>query len=302
MQFLASFWKFSRPHTIIATTISIISVSFCAVNSFSEFLETRVLYAVLLAVFSSLCINVYIVGLNQLYDVPIDVINKPSLPLASGEFSMRTGWLIVTTCLSLGLILGYLFGTTPLWWTLTLTMFLGTIYSVPPFRLKRFPILAAFCILAVRGVFVQIGFYFHMKTVIAHFQPIKYQLTWPLMFACMFVVIFSIIIAFFKDIPDVEGDAKYSIRSFSVRVGVPRVFAWCLRLLLLDYAIGVAVGVMSPVWWSQIVTIGLHLTLATIAYRRSQQVSFKSQASLTAFYMFLWKLFYLQYFIFPLVR
>lgn len=31
--------------------------------------------------------NVSIVGLNQLYDVEIDKINKPYLPLASGEMT-----------------------------------------------------------------------------------------------------------------------------------------------------------------------------------------------------------------------
>jgi len=300
--FASSLWKFSRPHTIIATTISILSVTFCAVDSFAEFVELRVLFAVALALISSLCINVYIVGLNQLFDIPIDVINKPTLPLASGEFTPRTGWTIVCVCASIGLTLGYFFGTTPLWWTLTLTMFLGTIYSVPPFRLKRFPLLAAFCILAVRGVFVQIGFYFHIKTVLANFKPIQYQVTGSVLFACAFVVIFSIIIALFKDIPDVEGDAKHSIRSFSVRVGVPRVFHWCLNLLLVDYAIGVLVGLASGIWWSRFLTVCVHLVLCWVAHRRASQVVFSKQVSLTAYYMFLWKLFYLEYLIFPFIR
>ena len=42
--------------------------------------------------------NVCIVGINQLYDVEIDRVNKPYLPLASGELSMRGGMLI--TCLT----------------------------------------------------------------------------------------------------------------------------------------------------------------------------------------------------------
>ena len=37
------------------------------------------------------------------------------------------------------------------------TGLLGTAYSLPPFRLKRFPILAAFCILVVRGSLVNLG-------------------------------------------------------------------------------------------------------------------------------------------------
>ncbi len=41
------------------------------------------------ALVSALLMNVCIVGLNQLYDVEIDRVNKPYLPLASGEMTMR---------------------------------------------------------------------------------------------------------------------------------------------------------------------------------------------------------------------
>lgn len=39
------------------------------------------------ALVPALLMNVSIVGLNQLYDVEIDKINKPYLPLASGEMT-----------------------------------------------------------------------------------------------------------------------------------------------------------------------------------------------------------------------
>ena len=43
----------------------------------------------------ALLMNICIVGLNQIFDVPIDRINKPYLPLASGEFTMRMGQSVV---------------------------------------------------------------------------------------------------------------------------------------------------------------------------------------------------------------
>ena len=33
-------------------------------------------------------------GINQIYDVDIDRINKPFLPLASGELSVRAAWVL----------------------------------------------------------------------------------------------------------------------------------------------------------------------------------------------------------------
>lgn len=46
-----------------------------------------------------------------------------------------------------GALLSVLFGSVAL----------GTSYSLPPLRLKRFPFLAAFCIIAVRGALVRLS-------------------------------------------------------------------------------------------------------------------------------------------------
>ena len=48
------------------------------------------------ALIPALLMNICIVGLNQIFDVPIDRVNKPYLPLASGEFSARTGTSLVS--------------------------------------------------------------------------------------------------------------------------------------------------------------------------------------------------------------
>ena len=53
--------------------------------------------SLLQALIPALLMNICIVGLNQIFDVPIDRINKPYLPLASGEFSMRTGTSLVSS-------------------------------------------------------------------------------------------------------------------------------------------------------------------------------------------------------------
>ncbi len=50
-------------------------------------------------------------------------------------------------------------------------------------------------------------------------------MTFPLLFASGFMSIFSVVIAFFKDIPDVKGDRRSSIQTLSVRLGVSWVAA-----------------------------------------------------------------------------
>jgi homogentisate solanesyltransferase len=45
-----------------------------------------------------LCGNAYIVGLNQIYDVEIDRINKPNLPIAANLLTTANAWKIVVIC------------------------------------------------------------------------------------------------------------------------------------------------------------------------------------------------------------
>lgn len=47
------------------------------------------------------------------------------------------------------------FASASLLWVLVGSVILGTSYSLPPLRLKRFPFLAAFCIITVRGALVR---------------------------------------------------------------------------------------------------------------------------------------------------
>ena len=85
----------------------------------------------------------------------------------------------------------------------------GALYSLPPFRLKRFPVAASLCITGVRSLVVNLGVYWHFAGDIA--PPV-----WAL---CLFVLPFSFAIAVLKDVPDIEGDRRYSIRTFTVRLG-----------------------------------------------------------------------------------
>lgn len=82
-------YRFSRPHTMLGTFVSIVSVSIMAMQSLTW--TSAAVVGLLQALVPALLMNVAIVGINQLYDVDIDKVNKPYLPLASGELSMQQG-------------------------------------------------------------------------------------------------------------------------------------------------------------------------------------------------------------------
>ena len=65
-----------------------------------------------------------------------------------------------------------------------------------------------------RAVLVQLGFYFHMKQSLGYSRLV---LTRPLLFTMGFMLFFSIVIALFKDIPDVRGDRQVSLYHLHAR-------------------------------------------------------------------------------------
>merc|ERR1712060_987127 len=110
------------------------------------------------------------------------------------------------------------------------------------------------------------------------------------------MVLFSVAIALFKDLPDIVGDKKAGIRTLSVVLGQKAVFRVCVGLLAAAYAAATAVGATCcTLWWSKAVTVGSHLGLGIFLFSRSRKVDIDSADSLYSFYMFIWKLFYAEY-------
>ncbi|KNA23057.1 hypothetical protein SOVF_027980 [Spinacia oleracea] len=298
--FLDAFYRFSRPHTVIGTTLSIVSVSLLAVQKLSD-LSPVFFTGMLEAIIAALFMNIYIVGLNQISDIEIDKVNKPYLPLASGEYSTATGIFIVTSFAILSFWLWSVVGSWPLFWALSVSFVLGTAYSInlPMLRWKRSAVVAAMCILVVRAIIVQIAFFLHMQTHVFG-RPAAFSR--PVIFATAFMSFFSVVIALFKDIPDMEGDRIFGIRSFTVRLGQKRVFWICIALLQMAYAVAIIVGASSSFFWSKLITVVGHGILATMLWRNAKSTDLSSKVEITSFYMFIWKLFYAEYLLIPLVR
>ncbi|KAH0654358.1 hypothetical protein KY289_032036 [Solanum tuberosum] len=230
-------------------------------SDFSPLFFTGVLEAIVAALF----MNIYIVGLNQLSDIEIDKVNKPYLPLASGEYSVQTGVIVVSSFAILSFWLGWIVGSLPLFWALFISFVLGTAYSInlPLLRWKRFAVVAAMCIFAVRAVIVQIAFYLHIQTYVYRRPAV---LSRPLIFATAFMSFFSVVIALFKDIPDIVGDKIFGIQSFTVRLGQERVFWICIGLLEMAYLVAIVVGAASSNTWSKYFTV-IHLELLQSFHR-----------------------------------
>lgn len=305
-------WRFSRPHTLIGSALAIPALHVLAAPSLSQALPT--LPTAFYAMLPALLMNIYITGLNQVTDVDIDRVNKPYLPIVAGLLTQRQASWIVGTCLLLSLLLGHVgpYATPGLAFALWGSALLGTAYSLPPLRLKRFPSLAAFCIVAVRGTVINAGFF-------AHAQAAAYQgassviqaLTNPkCCISSAYFCIFGMVIALMKDVPDVSGDAQSQIRTFSVRLGQAQIFHAARRLLMTLFWF-VSVGFGAGAFQARSVpptalmrsTVSLAAVIAGRSVRRqSQSVNPNDSAQVYHYYMHLWKLFYLSYLALPLAR
>ena len=310
--FAKTVFVFSRPHTLVGSGVSVLALFLSATPM--ELWKTPLFWSSLnSALVPSLLMNLYITGLNQLTDVEIDKINKPYLPVASGDLSRSHGVIIVVLSL-LGSLLLSLKAVWPLQFVLWGSCFLGTIYSLPPFRLKRFPALAAFCILVVRGSLINLGFYLQAKQQLV--QGAGAVVAQGLLHSCAaypqavalsaFFAVFGVVIAIMKDVPDIKGDKVFGIKSLSVRLGAKTMFGagWKLLVALLG---GTATGIFSsltrttgaPLMFRTSLGVALG-AMALDVRRRALVVDPEIPTDVFKYYMHLWNVFYASYVLLPI--
>jgi homogentisate phytyltransferase / homogentisate geranylgeranyltransferase len=287
---LGVLWRFSRPHTLLGTFISATGLYLIAIHELpGSGLDD--LFWVLVA---GAGVNLAIVGVNQITDVEIDRVNKPHLPLAAGDLSREGAWRIVAVAAVVPLVLAVTQGVLePA--AVAAALAVGAAYSLPPVRLKRFPVVAALCISGVRAVAINLGMYGHFSLAFGGQLVIPDSL-WAL---TLFVLPFSFAIAVLKDVPDREGDRQFRIATFTVRLGPRRAFRLGLGALVAAYA---GMAVLGPLLVDDAdglvlaVGHGLALALLLIWARRADP---SDPAAFTGFYLRVWALFFFEYALVP---
>ncbi len=115
-----------------------------------------------------------------------------------------------------------------------------------------------------------------------------------------------------KDVPDAVGDAKFNIRSFTVRIGQNAVFTAMRRLLTVLF-VGVGAGFSRSAFTafgSSSKTLGFCRCIVAISAfwagasvrHEAQTVNAEDSGEVYDYYMHLWKLFYASYLVLPFAR
>jgi homogentisate phytyltransferase / homogentisate geranylgeranyltransferase len=291
MKPLITLWKFSRPHTIIGSVISIFTLFYIICENH----ETLSLPYLFMALSVGVTCNVFIVGINQIADVNIDKINKPYLPIPSGILSVKQAKTIVFTALFLSLGLALL--TSPyLFAIIALAATIGWAYSMPPFYLKQHHITAALSITIVRGVLLNAGGFLVFNYLINN----SLEMPENVKILTLFIIVFSVVISWFKDLPDIQGDAKYKIKTFAI-LYTPK-FALITGNLLVGFAYLFTIYLKgteyllseTPFFETQVLLFG-HIILFGLFMINAFSIRLSEHQSIKKFYTRFWWFFFAEY-------
>lgn len=188
--------KIIRPVNIIIVLISVvISTVICAAGYYPVSL---IIYASLSAGFAAAAGNI----INDIFDIKIDILNRPSRPLPSKVITKGQALIIYFLSVILSLYLGYLINTAAFITALCADIILF-VYS---FKLKTIPLVGNTAVALLTGLaFIYGGIAVHNigRAVI------------PAIFAFLINAIREIV----KDMEDVKGDLANNISTFPILKG-----------------------------------------------------------------------------------
>jgi homogentisate phytyltransferase / homogentisate geranylgeranyltransferase len=279
-------WRFGRPHTLIGTSLSIVGLYTIAASLDRASDAVDLLWTLL----AGLCVNVFITGINQIEDVEIDRLNKPWLPIAAGDLSIEAARRIVAVAAIAPVVMAVTQGVAELV-AVSVALAVGYAYSCPPLRLKRYAALAAGSITFVRSLVVNLGVWLHVAGT-----PISAGV-WALIAV---TVPFSFAIAVLKDVPDIDGDRRFGIATFSVRLGPRPVLALGVGALTLG---GLGMAVAGPLLLDgadATVLVAGHLLGVAALWRWALRVDPADPVAFAGFYQRVWQLFFCEYLLVPL--
>ncbi|KAH9760473.1 homogentisate phytyltransferase 1 [Citrus sinensis] len=265
-------YRLTRPYTWASIIVGVLSVSMLAVQSPTDLTATYFI-EVLKSMVPAIMMNNFVNAINQLSDVEIDK----------------------------GVAMGMMLRSPPLVICFIIWWIVGAAYSLdlPLLRWKGSPLMAAVTIIILNGLLLQFPYFVHFQKYVLG-RPVVFPK--QLLFAAAIMPIFNAAIAFSKDLPDVEGDKEFGLRTLPIILGRERVFSIAVNMLLTAYGAGVVAGATSPFLPCKIVAIIGHSALAALLWRKAQTVDLTDPPSMQSFYMFIFKLYYAEFFLMHFVR
>ena len=243
----AALWlELARPFTLVAPALGFASGAVTAAGAFPpEPWSTDLLIHPLLGLTMAAVLNAASNALNQIYDLDIDRVNKPTRPLPSGRLTVSRAWGFTVVTYLIAWALAWAVapgGRHECFWIVVAATLITILYSVPPFRTKRLGIWANVTIAIPRGVLLKVAGWSAVKTVVA-IEP------W---FIGGIFGLFLLGASTTKDFADMPGDARGGCRTLPIIYGVRRA-AWMISpsfvVPFLLIAVGTVAGILTGNFW-----------------------------------------------------
>jgi chlorophyll/bacteriochlorophyll a synthase len=236
----------ARPFTLVAPALGFLSGAVTAIGAAPpEPWSPALLVAPFVGSAMAAALNSGNNALNQIYDLDIDRVNKPTRPLPSGRLTIAQAWRFTNVMYVLALILAWLVapgGRHECFWLVAVAVVCTYLYSVPPFRTKRLGIWANVTIAIPRGVLLKVAGWSAVKTIVG---------VEPWYIGAIFGL-FLLGATTTKDFADMDGDRRGGCRTLPIQYGVRRA-AWMISpsfvVPFLMIPIGAWTGVLTGNFW-----------------------------------------------------
>lgn len=235
--------ELARPFTLMPPALGVVSgaVTAWGAQQSKAPITWDLLVPVILGTAMAAVLNAANNAINQIYDVDIDRVNKPSRPLPSGRMSMQDAWWFTIAAFALAWALAWFVapvGRRECFWIVVITTFLCWLYSAPPLWTKRRGFLANITIAIPRGVLLKVAGWSTVKTILG---------VEPWYIGSIFGL-FLLGAASTKDFADIEGDRAGGCRTLPIIHGVKRA-AWIIApFFVLPFfliPLGVRMGILT---------------------------------------------------------
>jgi 4-hydroxybenzoate polyprenyltransferase len=235
---LSLYWEFARPFTLVAPALGMLSGGVTAVGAVPPTpLGPGVLVDLVLGTLMAAILNAASNALNQITDLEVDRVNKPTRPLVTGRIARGEARRLTVVLFAVALLLAALVGTACFLLASAATVF-TILYSVPPPRTKARGVWANVTIAVPRGLLLKVAGWSCVK-------PVTLAEPW---FIGLIFGLFLLGASSTKDFADMPGDRAGGCRTLPILYGVRRA-AWMISpffvLPFLLMPLGAALGVLT---------------------------------------------------------
>jgi|GEM_PF-4810923 len=296
-EWLRGLYRFSRPESTLGSVVMCAAI---AVALLPALPCDSVVFAKVTACVLSLALwTIACHGVNQIYDLPVDRINKPDFPLPSGVMTVRQAWVVSAGTGVVGSVLAW--WVMPLWLAssfVTAMLWVSIVYSVPRFgsrTVRQSPLLPKLLVICFRAIVYPATTFLTVSTL----APAQSFGLIYLAFILTFAILFCVGMNTFEDIPDMRGDQEGGYRSFALALGATRT-AWICGAAFICSFVGLALWILTSPQFFRVLpglTVeALLLLIFFVKFTRLLRSELRSDGSgAKPFYTFLWQLYALQY-------